>query len=426
MPLANPFERLARGIFVFNGFTYSYDMDLRTASPYWLMKNGFLFSYPSLKQSLTTDVVIMGGGITGSLIAYRLAKAGIPAVVVDKRKIGMGSTCASTALLQYEIDTPLAELSTYVGPQNAARSYLLCLEAIAKIEKITQEIGSKAGFQRCESVYYASKKQDVALLKQEFELRKALGIDLELWSKEDLEARFPFSAPAALVSREGARIDAYIFTHELFQESLKRGGQVYDDTAVTEIIHSARGVRLITENGNEIKAKKLIIASGYESQGYLTKKVVDFNSSFAVVSEPFTASDLWYKNCLIWETARPYLYMRTTDDHRVLVGGKDEPFYNPAKRDALTHRKGAQLVKAFQKHFPALDFRIDFEWAGTFAETRDGLPYIGSNSERSNTFFAMGFGGNGIIFSLLAADIIQDALTGKTNKDARIFGFERS
>lgn len=425
MPRA-PLKKVGPRPFYFYKFTIIEDMDLRTESPYWLMKNGFLYSYPSLKQSLTTDVVIIGGGITGSLIAYHLAKAGIPAIVVDKRKIGMGSTCASTALLQYEIDTPLDQLSAYVGAHDAARSYLLCLEAIGKIEKIALEIGSKAGFQRRESFYYASKKKDAALLKKEFERRKALGIDLELWSKEDIEARFPFSAPAALLSRESAQIDAYAFTHELLQESQKGGIQVFDDTAVTEIVHSERGVKLVTEHGYEIKAKKLIIASGYESQAYLSKKVVDFNSSFAVVSEPFAHPNLWYKNCLIWETARPYLYMRTTDDNRVLVGGKDAPFYNPTKRDALTHQKAGQLTKAFQEHFPELLFRLDFEWAGTFAETRDGLPYIGKNAERSNTYFAMGFGGNGIIFSLLASEIIRDALTGKTNKDAKIFGFERS
>ena len=80
-------------------------MDLRTESPYWLMKNGFLYSYPSLDRSLSTEVAIMGGGITGALVAYHLSKAGIPCILLDKRKIGMGSTCASTALLQYEIDT---------------------------------------------------------------------------------------------------------------------------------------------------------------------------------------------------------------------------------------------------------------------------------------------------------------------------------
>ncbi|WP_428653146.1 NAD(P)/FAD-dependent oxidoreductase [Runella sp.] len=400
-------------------------MDLRTESPYWLMKNGFLYSYPSLSQSLTIDVVIMGGGITGSLIAYHLAKAGIPAIVVDKRKIGMGSTCASTALLQYEIDTPLAELAEYVGVHNASRSYLLCLEAIGKIEKIALEIGSKAGFQRRQSFYYASKKKDVPLLEKEFKLRKALGIDLDFWPKEAIETHFPFSAPAALMSRESAQIDAYAFTHELLQTAQRMGTQVFDDTAITQLTHHSRGIKLVTEHGDVINAKKLIIASGYESQAYLSKKTVDFNSSFAVVSEPFSQVDIWYKNCLIWETARPYLYMRTTDDNRVLVGGKDEPFYSPNKRDALTKQKATQLAKAFLAHFPDLPFRVDFEWAGTFAETRDGLPYIGTNSERPHTFFAMGFGGNGIIFSLLAAEIIRDALAGKANKDAKIFGFER-
>ncbi len=400
-------------------------MDLRTDSPYWLMKNGFLHSYPSLRESLAVDVVVMGGGITGALITYQLAKAGIPVLLVDKRKIGMGSTCASTALLQYEIDTPLNQLSQYVGAKHAARSYLLCVEAIDKIEKIAREINSKAGFKRCKSLYYASRRKDVAEMKKEFELRKALGISLDFWEEEQIKSTFPFSAPAALLSHVGGQIDAYRFTHELLQNAQKDGALVFDDTTIIQLNHHARGVKLTTEHGNIIKAKKLIIASGYESQAYISKKVVDFNSSFAVVSEPFSDPELWYQNCLIWETARPYLYMRTTDDGRVLVGGKDEPFYSPSKRDALNKRKATQLTQAFLTHFPDLPFRADFEWAGTFAETKDGLPYIGTIQERPHTYFALGFGGNGIVFSMLASEIIRNALTGRVDKDAKIFGFER-
>lgn len=168
------------------------------------------------------------------------------------------------------------------------------------------------------------------------------------------------------------------------------------------------------------------MACGYESQEYLSKKVVDFNSSFAVVSEPFAEPNLWYKNCLIWETARPYLYLRTTNDNRVLIGGKDEPFYNPKKRDALNRKKAAQLTRAFQTRFPDLPFRADFQWAGTFAETQDGLPYIGTVDERPHTYFVMGFGGNGIVFSMLAAEIVRDLLAGKKNQAAKLFGFERA
>lgn len=400
-------------------------MDLRTESPFWLMRSGIVRSYPSIKQSYSTDIAIMGGGITGALIAYHLTKEGIPAILLDKRKIGMGSTCASTSLLQYEIDTPLGELSKYVGLEKANQSFLMCVEAIGKIEQITKSLKNSVGFAPKKSFYYASTRKDVKEIKTEYQLRKNIGIDLELLSDHDIERLFPFSAPAALLSETGAQIDAYYFTHELLNNSIENGLKVFDKTEVVSINQYKTGVELETNFGETVKAKKLIIACGYESQEYLSKKIVDFNSSFAIVSEPLETRNIWYQNCLIWETARPYLYMRTTDDNRILVGGKDEPFYNPDKRDKLTEKKAAQLKKAFEKKFPDLDFRMDFCWAGTFAETKDGLPYIGQVPEHPNTYFALGFGGNGIVFSQLAAEIIRDNLIGKKNKGGEIFKFDR-
>ncbi|WP_158561312.1 FAD-binding oxidoreductase [Emticicia sp. C21] len=389
------------------------------------MKNGIVRSYPSIKQSYSTDIAIMGGGITGALIAYHLTKEGIPAILLDKRKIGMGSTCASTALLQYEIDTPLGELSRYVGTENANKSYLMCIEAIEKIQNITKSLKKEVGFSLKKSFYFASTQKDAKEIKSEYQLRKNIGIDLDILSSQDINKLFPFSAPAGLLSKDGAQLDAYIFTHELMNASMEKGLKIFDKTEVVEMNQHKRGVELKTNFGQTVKAKKLIIASGYESQGYLSKKIVDFNSSFAIVSEPFEAKKLWYENCLIWETARPYLYMRTTDDNRILVGGKDVTFYNPNKRDKITEIKGVQLKKAFEKKFPDLDFRTDFCWGGTFAETKDGLPYIGKVAEHPNTYFALGFGGNGIVFSLLAAEIIRDSLIGKKNKGEEIFKFER-
>ena len=106
-------------------------------------------------------------------------------------------------------------------------------------------------------------------------------------------------------------------------------------------------------------------------------------------------------------------------------GGKDIPFSNPIKRDKLLNTKTKQLEKAFTKLFPKLQFKTDFSWAGTFASTKDGLPYIGSIRQRPHTFFALGYGGNGITFSVAAAAIIKDMLIGKKNEDAAIFKFDR-
>ncbi len=115
-------------------------MNLHTPHPYWLLKNGLLCEYPALRNTLKVDYLVMGGGITGALTAWYLAQAGIQVAVVDRRHIGMGSTCASTALLQYEIDVPMHQLAKSVGEKDAARSYHLCIHAIDKLELICKKM----------------------------------------------------------------------------------------------------------------------------------------------------------------------------------------------------------------------------------------------------------------------------------------------
>ena len=89
-------------------------MDLRSGYPFWLVQSGLVNTYPSLAADIRCEVAVIGGGITGALVAYHLVQAGIDTVVVDKRDIGWGSTSASTGLLQYEIDTPLHQLIDFL------------------------------------------------------------------------------------------------------------------------------------------------------------------------------------------------------------------------------------------------------------------------------------------------------------------------
>ena len=128
---------------------------------------------------------------------------------------------------------------------------------------------------------------------------------------------------------------------------------------------------------------------------------------------------------MIWNTADPYLYVSTTYDNRVLVGGRDENFSDPIARDKLLKRKTTQLSNDINKMFPDLDFKSEFSWTGTFGTTKDGLPYIGEYSRLPNSYFALGFGGNGITFSLIAAEMIRDLILGKDNKDGHLFSFDR-
>ncbi len=94
-------------------------MDLVSPRPFWPLKNGLLSVYPALKEDLNCDVVVLGAGITGAFIAHRLAEEGLHIVVLDKRDVCAGSTSANTALLQYELDISLVDLTKRMGRADA-------------------------------------------------------------------------------------------------------------------------------------------------------------------------------------------------------------------------------------------------------------------------------------------------------------------
>lgn len=400
-------------------------MDIRAGYPFSLVKNGLVAEYPKLEKDIKTDVVIMGGGISGALTAHFLMLNNISCIVVDARSIGLGSTCASTSLLQYEIDIPLHKLISTKGEDDAVRSYSLCKEAIDKLLLLGETIGFK-GIHKKKSIYYAAYKKDKNFLQQEFEVRKRHGFRVKYLESEDLYLETGINAPAAILSEDAAQTDAYLLTHHLHSYNHRKGLEIFDRTNICSIRHNKRSVEMETDEGLVIRCKKLVYATGYEVVKYINKSIVKLLSTYAVASESLSPSlSLWMRNLLIWNTADPYLYMRKTADNRIIIGGRDEDFYSPTRRDVLLKKKTKDLVKDFNKLFPGIPFVPEFSWTGTFGATKDGLPYIGKYKKLPNSYFALGFGGNGITFSLIAAEIISKIIKGVKCKDAEIFSFER-
>lgn len=400
-------------------------MNLKSGLPYWLARHGMPYEYPTLRKDIKTDVLILGGGITGALVAHQLLRKGVGSVIIDGRTIGLGSTCASTALLQYEIDTPLHELQHKVGFENAVLAYRYCAQSIDSLKEIAASIHFDV-FEARKSLYYAAKKGDTSFLKKEFEIRKENGFDVEWLNEEAIQERFGIASAAAILSSKAAQTNAYLFAHRLHQHAISKGVDVYDRTIAEKIHHHKKGVEVITNKGFRIKAGTLIYANGFEAVNYIDKKIVDLSSTYAICSEQLSADEMpALRDTLLWNTADPYLYLRTTADNRLLIGGRDEPFYNPARRDALLQTKARQLKKDAEKLFKGFECNVEFRWTGTFGSTKDGLPYIGSWKKLPHSYFALGFGGNGITFSVVAAEIIAAAISGKPSAFRNIFNFDR-
>lgn len=400
-------------------------MNLTAGYPYFLINSGLPVSYPKLDKSIKTDIVIIGGGISGALTAYYLINAGFKCVVVDGRTIGLGSSCASTSLLQYELDKSLSALSKQIGFQSASRAYKLCGEAINVLHSISEKIKFKL-FEKKESLYFAAYKKDKYFLQNEYNFRKSAGFEVNYLEEQEIQDRYNFFAPAGILSAHGATTDAYMFTHALLTESIENGLNVYDRTLITKIDYQRKSVKMITDKGHCINAKKVVNASGYEVTEFINKKIVTLSSTYAIATEQLDShSTSLINKTMLWNTADPYLYIRSTIDNRIIIGGRDEEFTSAKKRDVLIKKKSQLLKRDLLKLYPQIEFETEFSWSGTFGSTKDALPYIGEYKKTPHTYYALGFGGNGITFSLIAAILIRDMLLGKKNSNAFLFSFDR-
>jgi glycine/D-amino acid oxidase-like deaminating enzyme len=392
---------------------------LTSELPFWTVRNGLLQVYPALDRDVRCDALVIGGGISGALLARRLTSKGVDCLVIDRRDIGFGSTSASTALLQYEIDTPLRELQERVGSKAAERAYWAGLEAIGRLEKMA---GRECDFALRPSLQVATQRSHLEGLKKEYELRRKLGFPVAWLDRKDLRES-GIDANGALRSRVAGEVDPYRLTHRLLRLAVAKGLRVMDRTMAIRYAHTRNYVHVTTDRNCVIRCRSVFFATGYETQDILPKKVVTLKSTYAFISEPI--SEPWKDRSLIWGTGDPYLYMRTSGHDRVLVGGEDDHVLDPARRDRQIEAKTKRLLRRFNALFPNIKIEPAFAWAGMFGSTKDGLAYIGPHPAFPRAWFSLGFGGNGITFAEIASRILTDLFLGRENPDAAVFSFDR-
>lgn len=396
-------------------------MKLVSGTPYWPVIAPPPKRYAPLQKNLQTEVLVVGGGVTSALVCLAFYQAGIPVALVSDQRLGAGSTCASTALLQYEIDVDLIDLMDETGRQNAITAYRLCGLAIDRIAKIGGRFACDFSYRP--SIYLAADQRSVKKLKREYEARQAAGFDVRWLDAEALANEFGFYAAAAICSRLGGEIDPYQLTEGIFDFLRRSGVEIYEKTSID--LDKKDGRKLKTKEGYTIEAARAIFASGYKSQAYLAEKVVKLRSTYAFVTQPLPQATLWKDNALWWDNADPYLYARTTADHRAMVGGGDKRVWRSWTRNLYHTRQIGSVAQKAQEYYPGVDWTPAYSWNGVFGETKDGLAYIGEPSDWKNADFALGFGGNGITYSQLAAEYLAAKYQGNEPQELALFRFGR-
>jgi glycine/D-amino acid oxidase-like deaminating enzyme len=368
------------------------------------------FQRPAVSGDLRCGVLIVGAGITGSIAAECLTRLGHDVVIIDRERPGHGSTAASTAMLLWEIDRSLGELVDVYGYDRAASAYRRSHEAARGMLTLIEGLALDCGLQRRNALYLAAADVGEAELQREHALRTRADLPGRFLDHAALRDEFEMVREAALLSPGAAQADPLRLAQSLLQVAVGRGARLFDAEAVAyDSAGETVGVQL--DDGHFIEARHVVLATGYVMPDIVTCAQHRIVSSFALATAP--QRKLWHDEATIWEASENYLYVRTTAGGRIIAGGEDdEDAIEPEQRDALMPMKAAAIVKRLSALWPDANTTTEFIWSGAFGTTADGLPLIGKVPGHPRIHAAYGYGGNGITFSYLAAQMIGELIAG--------------
>ena len=326
-------------------------------------------------------------------------------------------------MIQHEIDVPLSRLIRQTGRARAEGAWLRSVRAVDDLVTLTRRLRIDCDMQPKRALYLAGDDMGARGLKAEAEARHAAGIACAYLKPADLRDRFGIDRTAAIVSDASASANPAQLAAGLLAAAVARGAVIAQGVEITDMAELPGGVALATSDGCVITADHAVFCTGYEFLPCMESPSHEITSTWALASRARLRRPAWLDAFLVWEASDPYLYFRSTPQGRLIVGGEDED--SPDRNDdpALLAAKAATIAEKLRELTGIEIGTPAYVWAAPFGNTTDGLPIIDRVPGHDRAFAVMGFGGNGITFSMIAAQIVASAIAGKPDPDAGLFAF---
>lgn len=340
--------------------------------------------FPQLNGDASTEVLVIGGGMSGILCARELQARGIECLLVEAKSIGSGITSGTTAVLCTHHDPLYQDLEARFGRETARLYGQANLEALEKYRTLAARFDCE--FQERPHYRYAMTQTQAELLKTEAETLKRMGFTAEFQTETPL----PFPVAGALYLPGMAQFQPLQFLY-----GIARGLNIRENTQVLGI---SGGVAFT--NRGKILARKIVVATHFplgRFRGLYALKLYQ-RRSYVIALEGGpdllgTYSGMG-KNSISLRNFGPYLF---------LSGGKHR-----------TGQKGGwEAARSFaDRYFPDLSER--YAWANQDCMSLDGLPYVGQYHHGApDLLVATGFSAWGMTNSMVAASLLADLVTGR-------------
>jgi glycine/D-amino acid oxidase-like deaminating enzyme/nitrite reductase/ring-hydroxylating ferredoxin subunit len=389
-------------------------LEVEASDPYW-MNTAVEATWPVVAEDMETEVLVIGGGITGVTTAWLMARAGKRVTLIERETIGARDSGHTTAHLTYMTDTRLSDLVATFSRKHAKIAWQSGKDAMELIRDAVESLAIDCDFEVVPGYLAAAEEADQSMegisLRREAELARELGFEVAI------EGVNPITATTALRFPGQLRFHPLKYLRALAKDAVRHGARIFENTSVDAFQDDPRSV---TAGPFTVRFQKVVIATHVPLQGSAnTVGAALFQTKLALYSTYAIAARIPLEQVkdLIWsDTAEPFRYLRMEpagDSGIAILGGEDhktgDTSDTPACFERLEQRLARWLPEAVVTH----------RWSGQVVETVDGLPFIGETSEEQ--FIATGFSGNGYTFGTAAAMMALDWVNGKGHPWDEVF-----
>lgn len=363
-------------------------------------------AFPALQQDIQTDVLIIGGGITGILCAYRLQQAGINYTLVEANTLCSGTTQNTTAKITSQHGLIYGNLLKKFGIEKT-KLYLEANEAaIAEYERLCKTIS--CDFMKQDSFVYTTDSSA--------ELEK----ELDALSKLNFPARFVQDLPLPIKTAGAVCFPNQAQFHPLkFLSALAKDLTVYEHTKVLAIENNTA----ITEHGN-IHAKQILVTTHFP---FLNRHGSYFLKLYQHRSYVLALEHAQNVNGMYVDASKTGLSFRNYNNFLLLGGGSHRTGKHPNNKYSATRPCNgfAELTAFAKRYYP--DAEIRYQFAAQDCMPLDDMPYIGQYSKQTpNLYVATGFQKWGMTTAMVASLLLCDLILSHENPYASVFSPSRS
>ncbi len=384
-------------------------------------------AFEKLRSDVDTDILVVGGGISGLTSAYCLAKEGRKVVLVEDGFIGSGETGRTTAHLTCALDDRYFELEKIFDKPTAklaAQSHTAAIEWIANTVK---QNNIDCHFKRVDGYLFSHPSDSNETLQKEYKATQRAGLLTEMLNNIPSIAaeqvkwciKFPNQGQFHILLYMKGLADAFI----------QLGGKIYTETKAESITKDGA-----TANGFKIKANHIVVATNTPVNDWVAMHTKQWPYRSYVIGAKIPKGKIPY--ALWWDTgdhdsnwiSKPYHYVRLEEfDEQydmLIAGGEDHRTGQADDEQIKEEDRYTNLEEWTKKHFPAIK-KLEFKWSGQIMEPVDSLAYIGKNPGDDNIYIITGDSGNGMTHGTLGGMIIKDIIIGKENPWVKMYSPSR-